>query len=240
MKKYFVLMMMLLIACSDKSKDSFELGKVAYDSGEFDQAKTLFMQVDSLSQWSSDARIYVRKIDSLLVAGHLLKSDVIDNSISLAASGEEEEYFFTGQIDSSQYQLINKTCAIYFLSVEERDNQQSREVAEMHRQDSIYMAEHPEDTTFFGGTPDDIVWYGYVYRSQFESIVNLGIPTVRNKGRQYIRFVDQNNNAVTVDLYTPYFRRGEECIILFKMGKMPVCNCNDEEGKMANEYFTSN
>ena len=33
MKKYFVLVL-LLIACSDKSKDSFELGKRAYDSGK--------------------------------------------------------------------------------------------------------------------------------------------------------------------------------------------------------------
>ncbi len=238
--KYFVFATLLLFsACSDKSKDSFGLGKIAYDSGRYVQAKTFFMQVDSLSQWSSEARIYVRRIDSLLVAGDLLKSDVLDNSTSLAASGAEEEYFFMGQLDSSQYQLIDKTCAIYFLSPEERSDQQSSEIAEMQRQDSIYMAEHPEDTDFSGSTPDDIVWYGYVYQSQFRSIENLGIPTVRNKGRQYLRFVDQNNNTVTVDL-NKQFCSGEECIILFKMGKMPDCNCNDEEGKRAIEYFTLN
>ncbi len=229
------ILMLLLIACSDKSKDALDLGKIAYDSGKLVEAKALFMQVDSLSQWNVQARIYLGKIDSLSALTSLQNTETTTQETTY------DDGLFTEQeisLDTSQYQLIDKACAIYFLSREERSEQQAREIAEVQRSDSVYMAEHPDDSTFSETIPDHSVWYGYVYQSQFAAIESLGIPTVRLKqDREYIRFTGSKDGPVIMD-WSKSRGYGEECIILYKPGKKPICNCNDEEGVEAKKYFT--
>ncbi len=229
-KKHFVFIILLffLTACSDKSKDSFELGKIAYDSGRLEQAKALFKQIDSLSQWGEPARKYLRMIDSV---------SVINNAAieSLIQAATEKGEYFTEQnlvLDTSQYQLINYTCALYLNTPEEasiRDKISAREYAkEQAKQDSIawasrssdsaYSAEHDQDG---GDGGDDGMWYQYKYEEQFETLKGLGIPAIRVTNKPYVRFIDKQNKKVwtLINKEGAFFDDG---IVLFAVDKKPI------------------
>lgn len=234
------LIIICLGACSDKSKDSFELGKMAYDSGNFDRAKTFFFQVDSLSQWNGQARKFLQKIDSISALSSAAQSETQIQEITY-----NDEYF-TDQnlvLDTSQFQLIDQTCALFSATPEERRHRSEVTAAEQAIQDSIEWASRTSDSVVYSdddqAAADDGMWYQYKYEEQFETLKELGISTVRVQNKRYIRFIDKNKKAWTlINKDEAFFGDG---IVLFSIDKRPIhLYLTDFGSDQIREYFSNN
>lgn len=218
--KGVVLVLLLLFACSDKSKDSFELGKRAYNSGKFIEARTLFLQVDSVGTWSGQAKKYLLKIDSLSI----LRSAIQPETQTQENVYTEDEYFTDKDLllDTSQYQLIDRTCALYLNTADERRGQKERFAA---IQDSIEQVSRSSDSSENSSEgeqegSDDGMWYQYKYEEQFETLKELGIPKVRVQNKLHVRFIDRNKKMWTLVNKEGVFY--DDGIVLFNVNKRPM------------------
>lgn len=217
-KKYFLLLTLsCLISCADTSKDSFETGKNAYDSGKFDRAKKYFLKVDSTSQWSGPAIAYIRKIDSLSTISSTLQTPSKEIT-------RVNEYFTEDnlQLDTSQFQLIDQTCALFLKTPAERRRQSERYAAiedsikeATQRYDSSERSDEDEEVL-----NDDGMWYQYKYEEQFETLKELDIPKVRVQNKLHVRFIDRNKKVWTLVNKEGVFY--DDGIVLFNVNKRPM------------------
>ena len=212
MKKYFVLVL-FLFACSDKPKDSFELGKRAYDSGKFIKARKFFMQVDTVGQWSDQAKKYLSKIDSLAALTYPPSEETTAQKLTY------DDKFFTEQnllLETSQYQLIGRTCALYLNTPDER--REIKDSIKWAYQSSDTSENSSEDEQDAGG--DDAMFYQDLYEEQFETLKKLGIDTVRVQNKRYVRFIDKNKKIWTLaNKEGAFFDDG---MVLFNVDTVPM------------------
>jgi hypothetical protein len=233
MKKYFLLLTLsCLISCADTSKDSFESGKNAYDSGKFDRARDYFLKVDSVSQWSGPASAYIRKIDSLSAISSTLQTP--SKEITRVNEQSIEDNL---QLDTSQFQLIDQTCALFLKTPAERKRQNERFAA---TEDSIKETTQKYDSSERSdedeeGFNDDGMWYQSKYEEQFETLKELGIPTVRVQDKEYIKLIDKDKKVFTLISKDAFLEDG---MVLFHINKKPLqLNLTDWGSEEIRKYF---
>lgn len=218
-QKATLILSIILLACSDKSEAVFKQGETAYNEGKYEEARAFFLQVDSLGNQWPIAKKFLTKIDSI-------------NGIGSEFGGG----FVNLPLDSTQYQLINFTCALFIDTPEERRLAEGNN-SEAQEQDTL--APLPVDTVEAGYeedvAADDGMWYTYLYERQFDTLKALKIPMVRVSAKPYIRFVNTSGKTWTVDK-DAYFQ--DHNLAVFKLGKDPVyINLTDFSPKEIGLYF---
>jgi hypothetical protein len=238
-----IIVSILISACSNKADETFIHGRQAFLEGKYSKAREWFAKIDSTHQRIDSAKWYLRKIDSIMLINQEVATQP-ERSTEESTTGDDntipESLFVNLELDPSQYQLIDKTCAIYFKSPKERREEQDQNIAAMQKQDSIYAAENPQDSAFaneLNAGIDDEVWYSYAYSSQFVALTEINIPLVRNESKPYLRFIGQNKRVMTVAL-SNFCDGNGECIIIFRLDKKPAAVWpNDEKASQIRQYF---
>jgi hypothetical protein len=171
------------------------------------------MQVDTVGQWSDQAKKYLSKIDSLAALTYPPTEETTTQQITY------DDKYFTEQIvllDTSQYQLIDRTCALYLNTPDER--RAIKDSIKWAYQSSDSSENSSEDELDAGA--DDGMFYQYLYGEQFETLKKLGIDTVRVQNKRYVRFLDKNKKIWTLaNKEGAFFDDG---MVLFNVDTVPM------------------
>lgn len=234
-----VITMMMFMACSDKSKEYFESGKIAYDSGQYVEARVFFMQIDSLSQWSKQAREYVRKLDSLASQNNSSKSSSLTDNlvIYLAEPGTEH--------DTSQIQVINETCAIIMEEygqqtvrrLEREKEEQAQRLIEEERARAEWESQPHDSTEVFPGYFPGYEGDGdYYFSEAMAAFTELKINVITAAPKNYVRLMGSNRKQYTLDIRSNM--EPQWTIILFRVDKSPVVvDAMDVQNHLKQYYF---